>query len=73
MEQRWTVDRYDVPSGDLEFWALRRGKVPYAANQNDRGYVPTRARQMLCAPASPCSSLSRWGSPWPETSAAMRL
>ena len=41
MEQRWTVDRYDVPSGDLEFWALRRGKVTYAANQNDRGYVPT--------------------------------
>jgi hypothetical protein len=42
MEQRWTVDRNDVPSGDLEFWALRRGKVPHAVNQNDRGYVPTR-------------------------------
>jgi hypothetical protein len=42
MEQRWTVDRHDEPSGDLEFWALRHGKVPYAANQNDRGYVPTR-------------------------------
>lgn len=47
MEQRWTVDRYDEPSGDLEFWALRRGKVTYAANQNDRGYVPTRRRQKL--------------------------
>jgi hypothetical protein len=42
MEQRWTVDRNDVPSGDLEFWALRRGKVPHAVNQNDRSYVPTR-------------------------------
>ena len=48
MEQRWTVDRYDVPSGDLEFWALRRGKVPYAANQNDCGYVPAcRRRQIM--------------------------
>ena len=48
MEQRWTVDRHDEPSGDLEFWALRHGKVPYAANHNDRGYVPTRrCRQML--------------------------
>jgi hypothetical protein len=47
MEQRWTVDRYDVPSGDLEFWAMRRGKVPHAANQNDRGYMPARrCRQM---------------------------
>jgi hypothetical protein len=48
MEQRWPVDRYDVPSGDLEFWAMRHGKVPYAANQNDRGYVPVhRCRQMM--------------------------
>lgn len=42
MEQRWTVDRYDVPSGDLEFWALRRGKVPLAANQNNSSYVHAR-------------------------------
>jgi hypothetical protein len=48
MEQRWTVDRYDVPSGDLEFWALRRGKVPAAANQNDCRYIPTcRRRQIM--------------------------
>ena len=48
MEQRWTVDRYDVPSGDLEFWALRRGKVSQAANQNDRGYVHARrCRQIM--------------------------
>ena len=48
MEQRWTVDRYDVPSGDLEFWAMRRGKVPHAANQNDCRYVPAcRRRQIL--------------------------
>lgn len=47
MEQRWTVDRYDVPSGDMEFWALRRGKVPNAANQNDCSYVrPGRRRQI---------------------------
>jgi hypothetical protein len=47
MEQRWTVDRYDVPSGDLEFWALRRGKVSHA-NQNDRSYVHARrCRQMM--------------------------
>ena len=25
MEQAWTVDKYDVPRGDLEFWATRRG------------------------------------------------
>jgi hypothetical protein len=48
MEQRWTVDRYDVPSGDLEFWAMRRGKVPHAANQNDCRYVPAcRRRQIM--------------------------
>ena len=48
MEQRWTVDRYDEPSGDLEFWALRRGKVPSAANQNDCQYVPAcRRRQIM--------------------------
>ena len=27
MEQSWTVDKYDVPSGDLEFWARRRGLI----------------------------------------------
>lgn len=37
MEQSWTVDRYDVPVGDLEFWAIRRGKLPQAANRNERG------------------------------------
>jgi hypothetical protein len=47
MEQRWTVDRYDVPSGDLEFWALRRGKVAHAANQNDSGYVPASRRRQI--------------------------
>jgi hypothetical protein len=49
MEQRWTLDRYDVPSGgDLEFWALRRGKIPHAANQNDCRYVPgCRRRQIM--------------------------
>jgi hypothetical protein len=27
---------------------MRHGKVPYSANQNDRGYVPTRrCRQMM--------------------------
>ncbi len=34
MEQAWTDDRYEVPNGDLEFWAKRRGKVPVAANSN---------------------------------------
>ena len=47
MEQRWTVDRYDVPSGDLEFWAMRRGKVPHAANQNSTGYVPVSRRRQI--------------------------
>lgn len=48
MEQRWTVDRYDGPSGDLEFWALRRGKIPHPANQNDCRYVPAcRRRQIM--------------------------
>lgn len=47
MEQRWTVDRYDVPSGDLEFWALRRGKAPHAANQNDCRYVPACRRRQI--------------------------
>lgn len=48
MEQRWTVDRYDVPSGDLEFWALRRGKIPHAANQNDCRHIPAcRRRQIM--------------------------
>ncbi len=28
MEQSWTFDKYDMPSGDLEFWAIRRGMVP---------------------------------------------
>lgn len=52
MEQRWTVDRYDVPSGDLEFWALRRGKVPSAANQNDCRYVPACRRRQIMMRAS---------------------
>ena len=48
MEQRWTVDKYDVPSGDLEFWATRLGKMPAAANQNDCRYVPAcRRRQIM--------------------------
>ena len=48
MEQRWTVDRNDVPSGDLEFWATRTGKMPSAANQNDCRYVPAcRRRQIM--------------------------
>ena len=48
MEQRWTVDTDDVPSGDLEFWATRRGKMPAAANQNDCRYVPAcRRRQIM--------------------------
>lgn len=48
MEQRWTIDRYDVPSGDLEFWATRTGKLPAAANQNDCRYVPAcRRRQIM--------------------------
>jgi len=47
MEQRWTVDRDDVPSGDLEFWALRHGKVQHAANQNDSRYVPACRRRQI--------------------------
>ena len=47
MEQRWTVDRYDVPSGDLEFWAMRRGRFPHAVNQNDSRYVPIRRRKQI--------------------------
>ncbi len=27
MEQSWTLDN-DLPSGDLEFWAMRRGLLP---------------------------------------------
>ena len=27
MEQAWTVDKYDIPRGDLEFWATRRGML----------------------------------------------
>ena len=27
MEQAWTVDKYDVPRGDLVFWATRRGML----------------------------------------------
>jgi hypothetical protein len=44
MEQRWTVDTYDVPSGDMEFWAVRHGKVPHAANRNERSAVARRSR-----------------------------
>lgn len=47
MEQRWTVDGYDMPSGDLEFWAIRRGNVPLAANQNKKGAAAGRGRQFL--------------------------
>lgn len=35
MEQRWTNDRFDSPSGDLEFWAIRHG-IRSPANQNVR-------------------------------------
>jgi hypothetical protein len=47
MEQSWTVDKYDVPSGDLEFWATRRGKMPAVANQNDRDFVPVGRRKRV--------------------------
>ena len=47
MEQRWTVDGYDMPSGDLEFWAIRRGNVPQPANQNVKGAAAGRGRQVL--------------------------
>ncbi len=38
VKQSWTVDKYDVPSGDLEFWARRRGMMPETANQNPQGF-----------------------------------
>lgn len=41
MEQKWTDERHDVPEGDLEFWARRRGDYPPAGNPNDRP-VPDR-------------------------------
>jgi len=47
MEQRWTVDGYDMPSGDLEFWAIRRGNVPQPANPNKKGAAAGRGRQLL--------------------------
>ncbi|MCX7303261.1 MAG: hypothetical protein NTV73_02825 [Hyphomicrobiales bacterium] len=47
MEQRWTVDGYDMPSGDLEFWAIRRGTVAQPANQNMKGAAAGRGRQFL--------------------------
>jgi len=34
MEQAWTVDKYDIPRGDLEFWATRRGILKQSANRN---------------------------------------
>lgn len=47
MEQSWTVDRYDVPVGDLEFWAIRRGKLPLAANGNRRISQNSRRARIL--------------------------
>lgn len=45
MEQRWTNDRFDAPSGDPEFWAMRRGKIASPANQNEPG--ATRRRKIV--------------------------
>jgi len=45
MEQRWTSDRFDVPSGDLELWAMRRGKIPSPANQN--GASASRGKRLV--------------------------
>ncbi len=42
MEQSWTFDRYDVPSGDLEFWAIRRGTFPRAEPQGRRRQILMR-------------------------------
>jgi hypothetical protein len=36
-----------MPSGDLEFWAIRRGTVPQPANQNLKGAPAGRGRQVL--------------------------
>jgi len=47
MEQRWTVDGYDMPSGDLEFWAIRRGNVAQPASPNMKGAAGDRGRQLL--------------------------
>jgi hypothetical protein len=47
MEQRWTVDGYDMPSGDLEFWAIRRGNVAQPASPNMKGAAGDRGRQFL--------------------------
>ncbi|MBX3580775.1 MAG: hypothetical protein KF810_02615 [Rhizobiaceae bacterium] len=60
MEQSWTVDRYDVPVGDLEFWAIRRGKLPQAANRNGRGRrgrVLTHASLAIMAAVAVCIAL----------------
>ena len=45
MEQAWTVDKYDIPRGDLEFWATRRGILKQSATRNAesvdwRGTIP---------------------------------
>jgi hypothetical protein len=42
MEQSWTFDRYDVPSGDLEFWAIRRGKFARIEAQGRRKQILMR-------------------------------
>jgi hypothetical protein len=47
VEQRWTVDGYDMPSGDLEFWAIRRGNIPQPANQNLKGVAAGRGKKVL--------------------------
>ena len=42
MEQAWTFDKYDVPRGDLEFWATRRGILDGPANRRARSVAVGR-------------------------------
>lgn len=46
MEQRWMIDSNDVPTGDLEFWAMRRGRLMPPPNEGG-GDPASRRRKVL--------------------------
>ena len=58
MEQAWTFDKYDVPRGDLEFWATRRGILDGPASRRARSVAVGRRTTIARVTLIGCASLA---------------
>jgi len=58
MEQAWTFDKYDMPRGDLEFWATRRGILDGSANRRARSVAASWRMTIARITLIGCASLA---------------